>query len=388
MNHTAYQMNLNRCLSRRRLVEFAATTMFVLGALLWTVAASAQESATQQLTISQQQRSNLGLRFATPEVADLAYSAYYPARVTVPNSQLVMLSAPVAGIVREMLVSTGESVRQGQKTAVIISSDLLQLQQQWLTADAELQLAQRALTRDRQLLDEGIIPRQRLETSERDFSAASAASERALSALRIAGMPPPQIQQLQKERELIETLELPAPLSGTVQMQHVQTGSIVSHGAPIYTMIASDALLLEIHTASSNCQQFTPGQLVKLQDSEASATLIEISCVVHEQDQGVLLRARIDDSNSQLRPGQMLRASIAKAAQEQTWSVPRSAVVHAQNQAYVFIDRDNHIEVIAVSIVHEAPDRLHIAGAVDANSSIVVAGTAALKGLWTGIGAE
>lgn len=388
MNHTAYQLNLNRYLTRLRLAEFAAATMCALFALLWTVAAGAQESATQQLTISQQQRSNLGLRFATPEVADLAYSAYYPARVTVPNSQLVMLSAPVAGIVRDMLASTGAAVRQGQTVAKITSSDLLQLQQQWLTTDAELQLAQRALTRDRQLLAEGIIPRQRMETSERDFSAASAASERALSALRIAGMPPPQIQLLQDKRELIETLELPAPLSGTVQNQHVQNGSIVSHGAPIYTLIASDALLLEIHTASSNCQQFTPGQLITLQDIDASATLLEVSCVVHEQDQGVLLRARIDDSNSQLRPGQMLRASIAKAAQEDTWSVPRSAIVHKQNQAYVFVDRDNDIEVVAVSIIHEAPDRLHIAGAVDANSSIVVAGTAALKGLWTGIGAE
>jgi membrane fusion protein, heavy metal efflux system len=388
MNHTAHHMNANQYLNRRILAASAAAVIFALSVLLWTTTASAQSASAQQLSISEQQRNNLGLRFSTPEVADLAYSAYYPARVTVPNSQLVILSAPVAGIVREMLASTGESATHGQKIAVIASSDLLQLQQQWLTADAELQLAQRALTRDRQLLDEGIIPRQRLETSERDYSAASAASERALSALRIAGMPPQQIQQLQNKRELMETLDLPAPLSGTIQMQHVQTGSIVSHGAPIYTMIASDALLLEIHTAGSNCQEFAPGQLVNLEDSEAIATLIEISCVVHEQDQGVLLRARIDDSKGLLRPGQMVRASIPKAAQDDTWSVPRSAVVHAQNAAYVFIDRDTYIEVVAVSIVHEAPDRLHIAGALEANSRLVVAGTAALKGLWAGIGAE
>ncbi|MBU1188775.1 MAG: efflux RND transporter periplasmic adaptor subunit [Gammaproteobacteria bacterium] len=356
--------------------------------VLLTAATAGAAELAPQLPLSTAQRDNLGLQFASPEATSMAYSAYYPARVTVPNSQRVTLAAPLAGVITSLSHSPGASVSQGQLLVLMHSPELTRLQQDWLSAEAERQLATTAHERDRQLLAEGIIPAQRVQASQRDLRTAQAAAQRAWSALRMAGMAPAAIKQLQADQQLDGELRLPAPLSGTVLTQHVDTGARVSQGDAIYTLLASDQLLLEIHAASSECAQFSPGQPVSLQDSQASASLIEVSCVVHEADQGILLRARIDEGAASLRPGQMVRASIGSAISEPTWSVPPGAVVRLQNQTFVFVDQTTHIELLAVSIKHAAPDRLHVAGALDASSRIVVVGTAALKGLWTGIGAE
>lgn len=356
--------------------------------VLLTAATAGATELAPQLPLSTAQRDNIGLRFAQPEATTMAYSAYYPARVTVPNSQRVTLAAPLAGVITSLAHSPGGSISKGELLVLMHSPELIRLQQEWLSAEAERQLAATAYERDRQLLTEGIIPAQRVQASQRDLRIAQAAAHQAWSALRMAGMAPAAIKQLQADQQLDGELQLPATLSGTVLTQHVDTGARVSQGDAIYTLLASDRLLLEIHAASSECTQFSPGQPVSLQDSQATASLIEVSCVVHEADQGILLRASIDAGAASLRPGQMVRASIGSASSEITWSVPTGAVVRLQNQTYVFVDQVSHIELVAVSIKHAAPDRLHIAGPLDANSRIVVVGTAALKGLWAGIGAE
>ena len=74
---------------------------------------------------------------------------------------------PFSGTLERWHVMPGEHVYEGLVLADFRSQEVLELQNQWLAAKAELEQAEFLLQRDRTLLDQGIISRQRVQETAR-----------------------------------------------------------------------------------------------------------------------------------------------------------------------------------------------------------------------------
>ena len=139
-------------LTRRALLR-CAQGLFALTAVC---TASAQKSNDFAVTPAQMQ--SLGVRLLKLEQPAAINGQAFPARVVLPPSQEYVLSAPVAGVVDQLLVSENDSVQAGQPLLRLVSPELGELQLKLSEAASKGRLTQATLKREQLLFAEGIVP--------------------------------------------------------------------------------------------------------------------------------------------------------------------------------------------------------------------------------------
>ena len=157
----------------------------LLGALGLCPAASAQ-----QITLQPAQVKALGIKVSGAGNADQTTVSHLPARVTIPNAQLRVIAAPVAGVVETLEVAPGAAVRRGQVLARLASPQALELQRDALQSASQSTLLQQSLKRDEELFTEGLIAEARLQATRAAAAQAAAQARERREGLALAGIVP------------------------------------------------------------------------------------------------------------------------------------------------------------------------------------------------------
>ncbi|EIC21778.1 efflux RND transporter periplasmic adaptor subunit [Thiorhodovibrio frisius] len=357
-----------------RVAQLALTAALLSGA--------AAALAADIIPIDATQRRAFGIQLTAPEGTDETRSRRYPARVTVPNPQLRVVSAPQDGILVALLVAEGERVVAGQALAELRSPGLVDLQSAFLEASTRLELASSELERDQRLARDGLIAERRLFETRARQRELTTTVEQQRQRLAIAGLSDTDIATLRDSRQLGSTLPIRAPLAGVVLEQMVATGESVAAATPLYRIAELDPLWLEVHVPVDDLAGLTIGGRAWLPELERPGTIITIGRMVHERDQGVLVRVEVTDSSGRLRPGQFIEVQLTAAGTG--WQVPVSALVRQGDRAYLFVARPEGFAAVPVTVLSEQDGRAMIAAELTPEDRIATRGTVALKAIWLG----
>jgi len=370
--------------------------MRVLGYLLLSVISvsiSAQtpesEQLLQRITLSDNQRQSYGITVTPLQPALEVSGAGYPARVVVPNSQLQVVSALQNGLLESLTVAEGDRVEKGQVLARLQSPGLLSLQRDLLQTLTQLNLARTTMERDRQLLDEGIIPERRFQESRSNWQALLTRKQQQEAALQISGMSATDIEQLIRTRKLSSTLDIVAPRDGVVLEQTVILGQKVETADPLFQIGELSPLWLEIHVPVEVVTDIRIGDRILVPLLDIAGEIITIGRKVHEADQGTLLRAVVRDNIDQLRPGQFVQVRITRPSDKShNYLVPRKAIVRVDRKTVLFIESDGGFQAIRVDVIGNRDDNLIIATEESLSGHVVTSGAVTLKAILTGAGGE
>ncbi len=318
----------------------------------WAVWGGAQAAP---LLLQAAQMKNLGIELQVPGGAAQGGSAV-PARVIVPNAQMRVVAAPVAGLVEQLLVAPGSVVRKGQVLARLASPQALALQRDALQAGSQSALLQQNLKRDEQLFAEGLIAESRLQASRSAAAQADALASERRQGAALAGLVPGKSGL---------SLALTAPLDGVVLEQGAQTGQRVEEAALIYRIAQLSPLWLEIQVPLDVAASLQPGQ-------------------------SVLVRAEVSQGAEKLIPGQMVAVDLGRPGGGV--SVPTSAVIRHAGESLVFVRtggdaQSMQFEARPVKILQQGAGALVVDG-VKRDESIAVKGVSGLKAMLTGVGKE
>ncbi len=167
-----------------------------------------------------------------------------------------MLKAKVATEVREILVREGDSVRAGQLIGRLDDTEfrwrLRQAEDQAAAARAQLDIAQRLLTNNQALVNQGFISQTALESSASSTASAKATLQAALATAELA-------------RKSVNDTEIRAPLSGLVSQRLVQPGERVSLDARLIEIVDLSRIELEAAVPPEDVLALRVGQLARLQ---------------------------------------------------------------------------------------------------------------------------
>jgi membrane fusion protein, heavy metal efflux system len=368
---------------RRRARRLAVVLLPALAGL-----ASLAGWAAEPVSLTPEQQRAFGIELAPVAPAASTLTRRWPARVAVPNPQLQVVAARQAGVIESLLVAEGEQVTAGQLLARLQSPDLVAIQSDYLEALTRLTLAESEVARDRMLQREGVIAERRLLESRarRDELQTLAAQRRQVLAL--AGMSEADIERLAETRTLTSSLPVRAPIGGVVLEQMVGTGESVPAAAPLYQIADLSALWVEVHVPVEQLEGIGTGSRALLSESGIEARIVTVGRLVHGEDQGVLVRAKVTDGAERLRPGQFVEVQLATAtAAGERWRVPAAAVVRQGGATYVFVARDEGFAPLPVALVAEEEGESVVSGPLTAAERVAVAGVVALKAAWLGAAA-
>jgi len=350
-------------------------------------------NAVDVVRITPAQTKTLGIETSLIQANANANSQRLPGEIVVPVDQARIISAPQSGLIDQMLMATGQRVKQGQALAHLSSPDLVALQRDHLQALSQQRLSQISLNRDSELYKDGIIAERRYLTSESNHAEVNALLAERRQALKLSGMSPQAIKNLETSGTYTNGITLSAPIDGMVLEQLVTTGQRVDSAMPIYRIAKLSPLWLEIHVPTQTLSTIQPGMKVSILHSEASGKVIAIVPSVNKLDQTALVRVAINTGTASLAPGQLVEAEIAQPVSNQStsFSVAKSAIVQINdgknaNQTLVFVKNKDGFEPRAVKVLNNTGAQTFISGDFTGTERIVNSGTAALKAKMQGIG--
>lgn len=339
-------------------------------------------AAETQITLQAPQMKALGIETMVVGAALDARSGRYPAQVRVPNEQMRVVAAPVAGMVEMLAVATGSSVKRGQVLAHLASPQALELQRDALQSGSQSALMQQNLKRDEQLFAEGLIAESRLQATRSAAQQAAAQAGERKQGLALAGVAP---------GKLGGPLVLTAAIDGVVLEQGVQLGQRVEAATLIYRIAKLTPLWLEIQVPAELAMTLREGMTIKIADSEVSGKLIAIGRAVDATSQTLVLRAAVSAGAESLRPGQLVEVEIAAPAGP-LQRLPAAALVRNQGVTLAFVqgassDKESSFVARPVRVVSQGGDSVTVDG-IKAGEKVAIKGVSGLKAMLTGVGAE
>lgn len=345
----------------------------------WSICASA--AAADSLALQAGQIRALGIETAAGNGAAGA-AGRLPARVLVPNAQIRIVAAPVAGMVAQLAVAPGMSVRRGQAVAQLASPQALELQRDALQAGSQSALLQQNLKRDEALFAEGLIAESRLQATRAAAAQAGAQAEQSRQSLALTGAAP---------GKMGGPLTLTAPIDGVVLEQGAQLGQRVEASTPLYTIARLAPLWLEIQAPLELAATLREGQALRIAGSEIAGKLIAVGRAVDAASQTVLLRAEVAKGADSLRPGQVCEVEIA-AGNGTLRRLPAAALARIDGKPVVFVQtvgdaQGAQFAIKPVRLVSQGGDGVTVDG-LAANEPVVVKGVSGLKAMASGIGGE
>lgn len=355
--------------------------------MFFAVSVSAQAATLLPLTAAQLQQ--MQVQWGTLQVQSAGLSASYPAEVQLPPSQTRVVTAAQSGLITQLNVSVGDTVKQGQVIGLLSSPELVSVQSSYLQAETQARLHAQALKRDEELFKDGIIAQRRIQETQSAYETSQALFNERKQTLRLAGMSEAQVQQLAQNRSMQPGMAMLAPISGQVMEQHQQVGARVDMATPILTISNPKPLWLMIQVPLEQARQLKPGMPVSLPKLGLQARIDAILRQLNTNSQTTQVRASITQGAEQLAVGQMVDVAVMQAgaaASGSAYVVPRTAVARQGEQAVIFVRAATGVAVIPVHITLEQDQQLTIRADVRSDAAVAMHGVAALKGHWLGLG--
>jgi len=236
-----------------------------------TVANRVQETDLTTIRLTEQAETRLAIETVPVEVSDVCRTRTYPGDVTIPPGQVVLIEAPVAGVVT-LPLGRATSPRSGMSVApaeavlellpgaagdgdMIAASDRISLSRARADvlaarADAEgqVQEAQVRVNAAKIKLERADTLRQENAGSQRNYDEAVAEHELAQASQAAAKVRLAALERVLKDLEAGNHSGVPmsAPFAGLIRKVLVAPGQVVPAGAALFEVVAIDPVWIRV----------------------------------------------------------------------------------------------------------------------------------------------
>jgi len=356
---------------------YVSTRILVL-ALLGAAPGAAPAFAADVLPLSAAQKKNLGIVTVVAATQDTSPALAYTARVTLPPASVRVAAAAGAGLVTQLHVQAGDTVKRGAPLVTLSMTGLAEAQNALTQARLRSQLAASNAARDEKLFSEGLIAESRLRATRSEAQSAHASLIAAQTALSMMGA----------GKVTGSSITLTAPIAGVVTESVAEPGQRVDAGMALVKVADLSNLALEIPLSTIQARQVAVGQSVTVTDSKASGRVIALLPQLNAS-QSVLARASLVDPDKLLRPGQSVQVALAGTSASQgkqpaqTLIVPVAALVWQASRPYVFVETAQGFVPTPVQLIRQNASQAEVTG-LAGGSRVAAKGVAALKAQWLG----
>jgi RND family efflux transporter MFP subunit len=279
------------------------------------------------------------------------------------------LSFKPSGVIGEIAVRQGESVRAGQRLAAL---ETVEIDASVTQAREQRDKARRDLVRGRQLFADDVITREQLD----DLATASAVAEAGLRAA-----------EYNRGYAVIE-----APADGLVLQRLAEPSELVAAGQPVLVVgAAAGGQVLQVGVADRDVVRLRLGDRARLRfdalpAARFEARVVEIGAAADPRTGTFPLELAVSDASDPLSSGMIGSAEIAVSGAGALDYVPLASLVEGRQEAVsLFLfqpDADGatgRVQKLQTAVAFIAGDRVALADSLPAGSQVVTEGAAYVR---------
>ncbi|MBN8670817.1 MAG: efflux RND transporter periplasmic adaptor subunit [Chitinophagales bacterium] len=281
-----------------------------------------------------------GIVLGSIEMKNLTSSLSVNGTLAVPNQNKALITSLSGGIVRSINVQPGSYVRKGQIIGTIVNTELSGIQQQLISINAQIKYAEQEQKRQKELVAGNAAPLKNLQKVEAELNGLRAqrnALQGQLSALGVSA-----------SGSISSTLNITAPISGTISDITAQIGSNVDANSSIAQIINNSELHLDLFVYEKDLPKVASGQTIHFTltnnpGKEYDATIYSIGTAFVNETKAVPVHAHVINDKTGLIEGMSVTARIS-LGQNVYQAVPDEAIVNNGGKDYIFILTDKKTE--------------------------------------------
>jgi membrane fusion protein, heavy metal efflux system len=366
-----------RALPARVQVLLVAVLLFAAGAGVW-VAKSRTNSDVRDPDRAALSPSKKGAGVFYPTAAQWATLTVEPVqqrvfraehvtegKIAVDEDRSTPIFSPYAGRVLKLFVKPGDTVTVGQPLFTVQAADMVQAQNDFITAATALNKARSAqnlaeiIDKRQRLLYEGkAVPlkevqnaRAALDAAENDVRSADVALEAARNRLRILGKTDQEITDFQEKGTIDPSTLITAPIAGTIVQRKVGPGQYVGSGQsdPVFIIGDLSTVWIVAYIRETEAPLVHVGQpiyftVLAYPDRAFPASISYVAAALDPTTRRLLVRATVNNAEGLFKPEMFASVKILTGEGDNAVAVPRDAIIYEGDAARVWVAREKDDE--------------------------------------------
>lgn len=291
--------------------------------------------------LTDEQMKAIGIQLGAIEQRGLNSSIKVNGVLEVPNQFKAKVSSLFSGTVRTLNIVPGSFVGKGQTIATIVNPDLVNMQQQYITVNTRIGLAQLEYERQKTLVEGNAGARKNLQQAETELRTLNTEKNALQKQLSTLGISPERVAS----GSISSSLAVPAPISGTVSRVNAQIGTFTDANTIIAEMVNNQQLQVKLLMYEKDLPKVRLNQVIQFTltnnpSKQYEAVVNSIATSFEEGTSTVAVRAAIKGTKTGLIEGMSISAMVNMGSVTVP-SVPNEAIVTFQGQDYIFVQMEN-----------------------------------------------
>ncbi|MDV7391706.1 efflux RND transporter periplasmic adaptor subunit, partial [Arthrospira platensis SPKY1] len=166
--------------------------------------------------------------------------------------------------------------------------------------------------------------------------------------LRMMGM---DVESLERDGIVQETLSLKAPVSGHITAIHTHLGALADPGMPLYELVDPGHIHLELSIFTKDVVQVQPGQAIECRvpglEEWYPAKVYLVGREIDPATKTVRVHGHFEKEPDHLLPGTYVQARITTHA-DSAWALPQGALAREDGLSVVYVQKGDHFEAVPV----------------------------------------
>ncbi|MEO8069002.1 MAG: efflux RND transporter periplasmic adaptor subunit [Flavobacteriales bacterium] len=296
-----------------------------------------------EVTLTAEQITAIGLTLGSTSSQTLNTGLKANGRLVLPPQNMADVSVLMGGLVKQVMVQEGEAVTQGQTLALLENLDFLQLQQDYLEAMAMLTLQRAELERQQSLATDRINATKTLQQAQADLDGTSARFSTLEQKLKLFGTDPAKLTAA----NIRSAYPVQAPIAGFIKHIGVNTGQYAEPNKALFSIVDNRFLHVDLTVFEQDVHKVKEGQKVTITDAHDpevlhTATIFGVNRAFENDQQAVMVHARIDERTHDLLPGMFVQALIGIDSTT-ALSLPNEAIVNNGDDHFIFVEDEPNV---------------------------------------------
>lgn len=305
-------------------------------------------SETNHVTFTEAQMKSAGIELASLEKKEMSELLRVNGKIDVPPQNMVSISVPLGGFLKETKLLPGMHVKKGETIAVMEDQQYIQLQQDYLTAKTRTEYLANEYARQKELNANKATSDKVFQQTESEYKSQKVNLMALQEKLKLIHIDPMKLN----ENSISRSIYISAPIDGFVSSVNVNIGKYVNPTDILFELVNPDDIHLNLTVYEKDVNKLFIGQKLKAFTNNMPEKKHECEILLIGQnisnERSIEVHCHFKSYDKSLIPGMYMNAEIDVLNQEAI-AIQDEAIMNFEGKQVVFVsDGNNTFEMLPV----------------------------------------
>lgn len=311
------------------------------------------------VTLTKEQAKSIKLELGKIEKKQLTASLKANGILNVPNQNKATITSLMGGVIKSILVQSGNNVNKGQIIATIANTNFITMQEEFLSTSSKLNLAEIEYKRQQELQASNATALKTLQTIETEVKTLKIRKSSLQKQLELIGINTASLSN----DNMQPVVNITSPISGVISSISVNIGTYVDANNAVAEVIDNSQLHLDLFIYEKDLGKIKEGQTIHFTltnnpGREYDAKIYAISNTFEQNTKAISLHAMVEGDKTGLINGMNITA-IVSLENATVNAVPNEAIVNYMGQDYIFVISNASNEEVSKEIETHNHEHTH-----------------------------